>query len=146
MQGRKGRPLRVQVEEEPADPIAARQGARLRLLHTEKEEEEGGEITYDDIGEAIGTTGGAFGHYERGRIRIPYELLAPLSRYYGVSILYLLGLSDDVFARQDEPLSDRARLICELTNKMSPEVQELMVTWTMAQYKLDQQRQAARGA
>lgn len=144
MRGRKGRPFRVEPEEEPTDPIAARQGARLRLLHTEKEEEEGCEITYDDIGEAIGTTGGAFGHYERGRIRIPYEFLAPLSRYYGVSILYLLGLTDDISAIEDAPLSDRARLVCELTNKMSSPVQELVVTWTMGQYKLDQQEQAAK--
>lgn len=122
------------------DLIAARQGARLRLLLEEKQEQEGRRINYDEIGAAIGTTGGAFGHYARGRVRIPYELLEPLSRYFGVSILYLLGLPIE----RGVPglgLSDNARLVCDLVNQMSPPSQRLMVRWAMDQLRTDRERQ-----
>lgn len=125
--------------EEPVDPIAARQGARLRLLLEEKQEEEGRRISYEEVAEAVGTTAGAFGHYARGRVRIPYELLEPLSRYFSASILYLLGLS----VERGVPgagLSDSAHLVGDLVNQMSAPSQRLMVAWAMDQLKTDRQR------
>jgi len=140
----RGRPPRPRESEEPVDPIAQRQGARLRLLHAEKERREEQRITQDEIGAAIGTSAGAYGHYERGRVRIPIELLPALSRYYDVSPLYLLGLSDEPGLQAG--YSDEARLVCDIVNQMSPETQQLMVTWAMDQLKVDRQRTRTRDA
>lgn len=134
--GRRGRPPRKR--EKPKDYIAERQGARLRVLHGEKERREGRPITHDEIGEAIGTTGGAYGHYERGRVRIPYEYLVPLARYYEVPVVYILGLPE--VSEEAREVSDEARLVCHLVNEMSPEAQKFMVTMTMDQARLDRQR------
>lgn len=140
----RGRPPKAHEPEEPVDPITQRQGARLRLLHAEKEQREGRRITQDEIGAAIGTTGGAYGHYERGRVRIPIELLPALSRYYEVSPLYLLGLPDE--PGLPPGYSDEARLVCDIVNQMSPETQQLMVIWAMDQLKVDRQRTRTRDA
>ncbi len=128
------------------DPIAERQGRRLRLLHELRQQEEGREITYEEIARAIGTSAGAYGHYERGRVRIPLELLPRLARYYRVSVLYLLGLEDEPGLPDSGQLSDQARLVCELVNQMSPETQRLMVTWAADQLRIDRERRASRGA
>lgn len=39
-------------------------------------------------------TDSAYGHYEAGRRKIPLELIVELSKFYCVSVDYLLGLTD----------------------------------------------------
>jgi transcriptional regulator with XRE-family HTH domain len=128
----RGRPSRPK-KERPVDPVAQAQGARLKLLHAEKEREAGRDITQGEIAQAVGITTEAYGSYERGRIRIPYDCLVPLSRYYGVSVMYLLGLPEERL------VSDKARLTAEYVNQMSDGAQSLMVTVAADQLKLDRQ-------
>lgn len=139
----RGRPP-APKKEEPVDPIAALQGARLRLLHEEKERQEGRKITQGEIGNVIGASTEAYGSYERGRIRIPYEFLEPLSRYYGVSSMYLAGLSSERSLSADRPLGEKARLAAEYINQMSDAGQSFMITVAADQLKVDRQTRSPR--
>lgn len=105
----------------PGDPIAQRQGARLRLLRAEKARELGRELTQAEVAEVARVTEAAYRSYERGRHRIPYEVVEPLARFYGVTVTFLLALEEE------PPLSDKARLVANYTNQMSDRAQNLMV-------------------
>ncbi len=119
------------------DHITETQGARLRLLHQEKERELGRTVTYAEVAEAVGTSAGALGHWMRGRTRVALENVLQLSRYYGASPLYILGLPTDNTKRE---LSNAAALVADLVNEMSPELQNLMVRWAIDQLKVDRAR------
>jgi len=70
---------------------------RFKKLRKEKR------LTQTEMGEAIGKTKGAVGHYECGDREPPLEALYSISNYFGVSIDYLMGITD--FRNEEESVN-----------------------------------------
>lgn len=51
--------------------------------------------TQQEIADMLGCQREVYRRYEKGTRTIPVEFLIKLSRYYGVSVDYILGESDD---------------------------------------------------
>ena len=51
--------------------------------------------TQQQIADILGTSQTMFARYERGAIELPLRHLLVLADYYGVSVDYLLGRSDE---------------------------------------------------
>lgn len=71
---------------------------RLRMLRKQKK------LSQQEIAEMIGVTRQAYSHYELGRRNPDYKQLVTLCDFYGVSLEYLLGRSDE----EIRPASPRA--------------------------------------
>lgn len=63
-------------------------GQRLKELREEKG------YTQKQLAEKLGINSVTYLHYEKEQREPPLALLADISRFYGVSVDYLLGLSD----------------------------------------------------
>ncbi len=63
-------------------------GERMKELRREKG------LKQKDVAEALGVSPKAFTHYETGRRKPNYELLAKVAGFYGVTADYLLGMSN----------------------------------------------------
>lgn len=70
---------------------------RVKMLRKEKK------LTQTELGDAIGKTKGAIGHYEYGDREPPLDALYSLSNYFGVSVDYLMAITD---FRNDEEAVD----------------------------------------
>lgn len=91
---------------------------RLRELRQEKNWRQ------KDVADKLGITESAYGYYEQGRREPSVTVLERLSQIYGVSVDYLLGLTDD-----PTPL-EKKTFATELTTNfpdLTPEEAELMV-------------------
>ena len=64
---------------------------RLRL----KDMREDRDIKQKALAEYLNISQNTYSYYENGRHQIPLEVLARLADYYGVSVDYLLGLTDN---------------------------------------------------
>lgn len=53
------------------------------------------DITQEEIAKILKTTKQNYNRYEKGKRVIPIDYLIELSRYYGTSIDYILGETDD---------------------------------------------------
>ena len=62
---------------------------RIRDLREDRD------LTQVKMGEILSCSQRVYSNYERGDIDIPTEILIKLSRYYGVSVDYILGLTDN---------------------------------------------------
>ncbi len=56
---------------------------------------EDGDLKQRELAEILGCSQRVYSNYERGDLDIPTEVLIKLSRYYGVSVDYILGLTDN---------------------------------------------------
>lgn len=63
-------------------------GQRLKELREEKG------YTQKQLSEKLGINSVTYLHYEKEQREPPLSLLADISRFYGVTVDYLLGLSD----------------------------------------------------
>lgn len=63
-------------------------GQRLKELREEKG------LTQKQLSEKLGINSVTYLHYEKEQREPPLSLLADISRFYGVSVDYLLGLTD----------------------------------------------------
>ena len=50
-------------------------------------------LSQEELAKIIGTSQSSVGHWESGRRNIPQDKLLQLSKYFNVSIDYLLGIS-----------------------------------------------------
>ena len=66
--------------------------AYVRILRDLRED---ADKTQTQIAEALGTSQTMYARYERGANEMPIHHLITLSKYYGVTTDYLLGLSRD---------------------------------------------------
>lgn len=64
-------------------------GERLKELREERG------YTQKQISEELGINSVTYLHYEKEQREPPLSLLADISRFYGVSVDYLLGLNDN---------------------------------------------------
>ncbi len=62
---------------------------RIRDLREDKD------LRQTDIAAMLGCSQRVYSNYERGDIDVPTEVLIKLSRFHGVSVDYLLGISDE---------------------------------------------------
>ena len=60
-----------------------------------KELREEGDITQSTIAEYLHIKQNTYSQYENGVRQIPIDLLVELAQYYGTSVDYLLGLTDE---------------------------------------------------
>ena len=63
---------------------------RIRDLREDKD------MTQKQIGEIINMSQTGYNQYETGKNDIPTKVLIQLSQFYGTSIDYLLGLTDEI--------------------------------------------------
>ena len=62
---------------------------RLRSLR------ESAGLTQTDVAELLGMQQNQYSRYERGERELPMHLFVTLAKYYGVSLDYMVGLSDE---------------------------------------------------
>jgi transcriptional regulator with XRE-family HTH domain len=62
---------------------------RIRDLREDKD------LRQIDIAAMLGCSQRVYSNYERGDIDIPTEVLIKLSKFHGVSVDYLLGITDE---------------------------------------------------
>lgn len=60
-----------------------------------RELREDNDLRQKDIAEILGTTQQVYSRYEKGENEMPIRHLITLSRYYDVSVDYILGETDD---------------------------------------------------
>ncbi|MGN1047809.1 MAG: helix-turn-helix domain-containing protein [Eubacteriales bacterium] len=60
-----------------------------------RELREDNDLRQKDIAEILGTTQQVYSRYEKGENEMPIRHLITLSRYYNVSVDYILGETDD---------------------------------------------------
>ena len=56
---------------------------------------EDADLTQEAVGKAINVPQRTYAYYESGQRMIPPRVLTELARYYGTSIDYLVGLTDE---------------------------------------------------
>lgn len=66
---------------------------RIRELREDKD------LKQKDIAAVLSCSQRVYSNYERGDLDIPTEILVKLSKYHGVSVDYLLGLTDEPFKK-----------------------------------------------
>lgn len=69
-------------------------GERLKMLR--------GNRTQEDIAKGIGVSRARYSHYENGRSEPDMETLQKISRFFNVSIDFLLGESDEQLTKQEK--------------------------------------------
>lgn len=52
-------------------------------------------LSQETLGKVLGVSQRGYGHYENGDRDMPPEVLIALADYYGVTVDYLLGRTDD---------------------------------------------------
>lgn len=62
---------------------------RIRELREDRD------LRQQDIADILNCSQRVYSNYERGELDIPTDVLIKLSRHYGVSVDYILGLTDD---------------------------------------------------
>ena len=62
---------------------------KIRDLREDKD------LSQREIGEAIGVPQRTYSYYENGERMIPPDVLIRLAQFYGTSVDYLLGLTDE---------------------------------------------------
>ncbi len=67
---------------------------------------EDGDLTQKELAVYLNCSQVCYSHYELGKRDIPSDVLISLSRFYGTSVDYLLGLTDQ---RAPYPRSRRSR-------------------------------------
>lgn len=63
-------------------------GERLRELRLERG------LTQKEVANALGVNSVTYLHYEKEQREPPLKLLADMARFYGVTVDYLIGISD----------------------------------------------------
>lgn len=53
------------------------------------------DLSQSDVGDILGINQRVYSNYETGKRRIPVEYLVKLAQYYGTSIDYLVGLTNE---------------------------------------------------
>ena len=61
---------------------------RIRALREDKD------LSQSDIAKMLNISQSTYSRYENGNLDIPTEILISLSKYYNVSVDYILGLKD----------------------------------------------------
>ena len=61
---------------------------RIRALREDKD------LSQTDIAQMLNISQSTYSRYENGNLDIPTEILISLSKYYNVSVDYILGLKD----------------------------------------------------
>ena len=61
---------------------------RIRALREDKD------LSQSDIAKMLNISQSTYSRYENGNLDIPTEILISLSKYYDVSVDYILGLKD----------------------------------------------------
>ena len=61
---------------------------RIRNLREDRD------LKQDDLAKLLNCTQACYSHYESGKRDIPTEVLIKLAKFYGVSVDYLLGLTN----------------------------------------------------
>lgn len=56
---------------------------------------EDSDLKQRELAEILGCSQRVYSNYERGDLDIPTEVLIKLARHYGVSVDYILGLTDN---------------------------------------------------
>lgn len=62
---------------------------RIRDLREDKD------LRQQDIADMLSCSQRVYSNYERGELDIPTEVLIKLSKFHGVTVDYILGLSDN---------------------------------------------------
>lgn len=62
---------------------------RIRELREDKD------LTQEQVGKAVNVPQRTYAYYETGERMIPPQVLVSLARFYGVSVDYLLNLTDE---------------------------------------------------
>lgn len=65
-------------------------GERLRILR------EKNDLTQSKVAEYLKTTQSYYAQYERNQRQMPFDRVIELAIFYGVSIDYIAGLTDDI--------------------------------------------------
>ena len=63
--------------------------SRIRALR------EDNDLTQEKVGRAINVPQRTYAYYESGERMVPPQVLSALAEFYGVSVDYLLGLTDE---------------------------------------------------
>ena len=85
-------------------------------------------LTQADVGKILNCNQSAVGKYERGDLEINIDSLITLSKFFGVSVDYLLGLEDDFGGKVAG--SDSARsAVSTVDDLLSPEERKLIADY-----------------
>ena len=102
-------------------------------------------LTQEDIAKSTGTTKQAIYKYENGIVtNIPTDKIEKMADLFGVTPSYLMGWDDE--PKKEYPpipdgLTEDERFWVEIYRKVSPEVQDLLITMVSS---FDQQSEDAR--
>lgn len=89
----------------------------VRILRDLRED---ADKTQTQIAEVLGTSQTMYARYERGANELPIHHLITLSKYYGVSTDYLLGLSKGTLKRGQGELPVRVFQVSSICRGQSP--------------------------
>ena len=95
----------------------------LKLKELRKQEN----LTQKAFGEIFGLFPQTYARYETEETQPPYDLLIEFANYYGVSLDYLLGRSEEK-KPSAIPLTDKENRLIELYNQLVPAMQDYVLS------------------
>jgi transcriptional regulator with XRE-family HTH domain len=81
-------------------------------------------VLQSEVAAAVGVTGNTIGNWETGTREPNHEKTAALAKYFGVTIDYLLGASDDRYYRHSWESNGHTYETLSTDNKNAPTPQE----------------------
>lgn len=80
---------------------------------------EDSDATQQKLAEYLGTSSQHYGKYENGNAEIPFERAIMLAEYYGVSLDYIAGLTNNKKGLAASSLSDEQQELLTFLSRMS---------------------------
>lgn len=79
-----------------------------------KDLREDSDMTQQEIAEYLGTSSQHYGKYELGHAEIPFERAIALAKFYGVSLDYIVGLTNSKKGFSRGELTEKQQRILEI--------------------------------
>lgn len=93
---------------------------RIRDLREDRDE------TQQRLAEYLGTSSQHYGKYENGRAEIPFERAIKLAEYYGVSLDYIAGRTNDKKGLSAGDLSREERELLSFVRRLSSDNRKML--------------------
>lgn len=87
---------------------------------------EDSDATQQKLAEYLGTSSQHYGKYENGNAEIPFERAIMLAEYYGVSLDYIAGLTNNKKGLSASDLSEEQQSLLAFLSELSSGERELL--------------------